>query len=163
MKTVTILLVVMLAIAGPAFAQSDTSATTAAEGTYPAGTTFNGVAISGIDIGTGALVSTDGTAEGHVAIALLGPVNPLTGTQQIITIEADASGGSRAAANVTTLTGTCSIDMGDGTPALSGVPIVATISTDANNLGSVGLTIGATALPTAAINAGSMSIADLSQ
>jgi len=159
MKRITFLLIAFLAIGGSAYAQSDTSATAAAEGIYPAGTTFNGVPLTGLNIGSGALVVADGAAEGHLGIELLGPT--LLGIQQIISVEATASGGARAAANIATISGTCSIDMGNGTPLLTGVPFVVTITTNDQNQGSVGLVLGATALPAATINDGTMSITDL--
>ncbi len=161
MKSITILLVAMLAIAGSAYAQSDTSATAAAQGTYPAGTTFGGAAISALQIANATLIASDGSAEGQITISLIGPTNPILGTQQIISIEADVSSASRAAANIVTITGTCSIDMGNGTPVITGVPIVATITTNDQHLGTVGLVIGATTLPTGTINDGSMTIVDL--
>jgi len=158
MKRIIFLLIAFLAIGGSAYA-SDTSATTAAEGTYPAGTSFNGVPISGLEVASGVLVASDGTAEGHLGIRLLGPT--VLGVQQIIIVEASATGGSRAAANVVTISGTCSIDMGNGTPPTPGVPFVATITTNAQNQGSVGLVLGATALPAATIGDGTMTIIDL--
>jgi hypothetical protein len=159
MKPITILFVVLLAIAGSAYAQSDTSATTAAQGTYPDGTSFNGVPINALQIATGSVVAAAGTAEGHLAISLKG--FSLLGAPQTISIDAEASGGSRAAANVATISGTCSIDMGDGTPPVTGVPFVATITVNADSQGSVGLVLGGTALPAATIDGGSMTIADL--
>jgi hypothetical protein len=159
MKRITFLLIAFLAIGGSAYAQSNTSATAAAEGSYPAGTTFNGVPITGLTIGSGALLAADGTAQGHFGIELLGPT--VLGVQQIISVEATASSGSSAAANVATISGTCSIDMGNGTPPLIGVPFVVTITTNAQSLGSVGLVLGATALPTATIGDGTMAITSL--
>jgi hypothetical protein len=159
MKRITIVLIAMLALAGSAYAQSNTSATAAAQGTYPNGTSFSGVPINAIQVASGAFISTDGTAEGHIAVSLFGTA--LLGTQQIISIEAEASSGSRAAANVATISGTCSVDMGDGTPRVTGVPFVATITTNAQNQGTVGLVLGATALPAATINGGSITITDL--
>lgn len=155
MKTLSILFVIMLAVAGSAYAQTDTSATTAADGSYPAGTAFNGVLITNLDIGTGVLLGSDGVAEGHVSIDLAGPLN------QSISVQAIITGGSRPAANVATLTGTASVDMGNGTPAISGVPVVVTITTDTTGKGTVGLVIGATTLPAAPITDGSLSISDL--
>ena len=157
MKRITFFLIAFLAIGGSAYAV--TSATTAAEGIYPPGTSFNGVPITGLNIGSGSLVAADGTAEGHLGIELLGPT--ILGNQQIISVEATVSGGSLTAANVTTVSGTCTIDMGNGTPPLTGVPFVATITTDSQNQGTVGLVLGATVLPAATINDGSMTIADL--
>src|SRR6266851_223936 len=124
MKTLTLLLALTLTIAGSAYAQSDTSATTAALGVFPNGTAFNGVPISSLQIAVGVLIGTDGIAEGHVAISLIGS-SVLGAPPQVIEAQADAGGGSRAAANVVTISGTCSIDMGNGTPPLTGVPFVA--------------------------------------
>ena len=161
-RTLSILFAMMLAIAGSAYAQTDTSATTAGDGLYPNGTTFNGVPVSGLDIGTGALINgTNGVAEGHVAIALFGPTNIITNQQQIIKIEADFTGGSRAAANVVTLNGTATVDMGDGTLPLTGVPIVVTLTFDGVEGGSVGLSIGAASLPTSALTDGTMDVSDI--
>jgi len=160
MKKLTFLLIAILAFAGSAFAQNDTSATAAARGTYPSGTSFNGVPISALQIASGAIVAADGSAaEGKLTIALIG-TTPLGG-QQIINIEADVSGGQRTAANVAIVSGTATIDMGNGAPPVPGVPVVATITTDDQHLGSVGLTIGATPLPAATIGDGSMTITDL--
>ena len=162
MKSITFLFVATLAIAGSAYAQSDTSATTAAQGTYPPGTSFNGVSINALQIATGTLIAYAGGAEGHLAISLIGP-SILGAPPQTIAIEADASSGSRPVANVVTISGTCSVDMGTGLPPLTGVPFVATITTDDQHLGTVGLVIGATTLPAATIGDGSMSIDALTQ
>ena len=160
-KTLSILFAVMLAVAGSAYAQSDTSATTAADGSYPAGTSFNGLPISGLDIGTGVLLGPDGVAEGHVAITLYGPINPLTGVPQNVSVEAMITGGSRPAANVATLTGTATVDMGNGTAPLTSVPVVVTLTTDANGGGTVGLVLGATTLPASPVTAGGLAVDDL--
>jgi len=161
MKTLSILFVIMLAVAGSAYAQSDVSATTAADGAYPAGTTFSGLPISGLDIGTGVLLGPDGVAEGHVAIALFGPINPVTGAPQNVIVEGMITGGSHSAANVATLTGTASVNMGNGAPPLTGVPLVVTITTNLNGQGTVGLVIGSTTLPNASVTQGSLSINEL--
>jgi hypothetical protein len=99
MKLTTILLAITLAVVGSAYA--DTSATTAAQGTYPSGTSFSGVNLSGLQIATAAVVVSDGSAEGHVTISLKGTT--ALGTQQNISIEAEASSGSNAAANIATI------------------------------------------------------------
>jgi hypothetical protein len=162
MKSFTFLLVAVLAIAGSAYAQSDTSATTAAQGTYPTGTSFNGISINALQIATGTLIMGGGTAEGHVTVGLIAP-SILGAPPQTITIEVEVTGGSLAAANVVTLSGTCSVDMGTGAPPLTGVPFVATIATNDQHLGTVGLVIGTSALPNATIGDGSMSIDALTQ
>src|SRR5256885_10929586 len=158
MKTTAFLLIAFMAIAGSAFA-ADTSVTTAASGSYPGGTSFNGVPISALQIATGGLIAGDGSgAEGKLTIALVGRT-PL-GLTQTINVEADVTGAQRTAGNIVVLSGTGTLDMGDGTPPVP-VPVIATITTDSNHLGSVGLTLGATPLPSASIGDGSMSIDDL--
>jgi len=85
------------------------------------------------------------------------------GIQQIINIDVDVSDGQRAAGNVAVVSGTGTLDMGDGTPPVPGVPIIATITADTQHLGTVGLAIGATNLPAATIGDGSITITDLTQ
>jgi hypothetical protein len=158
MKRIMIVGAAILAVAlwsVPASAQS-TSVTVGVGGIYPPGTTFNGVPINALQSGYGVEVATDGSALGQFSTVLLG-VNAL-GLQQNIAIVGKATSGSRTAANIATFSGTCSVDMGDGTPPTPGVPFTVTITTDANDQGSIGLVIGLTTLPTAVVNAGSMTI-----
>jgi len=54
--------------------------------------------------------------------------------------------------------GTATIDMGDGLPAVDGIPFTATVATDANGLGTIGLVTGLASLPDATMNVGSLSI-----
>jgi hypothetical protein len=158
MKRIMIVGAAMLAVAlwsVPASAQS-TSVTVGAGGIYPPGTTFNGVPINALQSGYGVDIATDASALGQFCTVLLG-VNAL-GLQQNIVIVGKASSGSRTAANIATFSGTCSVNMGDGTPPTLGVPFTATITTDANDQGGIGLVIGITTLPSAVVNVGSMTI-----
>jgi hypothetical protein len=139
----------------PAIAQ-ETSVTAGAGGIFPAGTTFNGVPLNGLQSGYGVEIGASGSALGQFCTVLLGV--SLGGVKQTIVIEGTASGGSRTAANIATFSGNCTINMGDGTPPLVGVPFTATISTNANDQGSIGLVLGITTLPNAAVNAGSMTV-----
>jgi hypothetical protein len=157
MKRILVVGAVMLALAvwpAPASAQS-TSVTAGAGGIYPPGTTFGGIPINGLQSGYGVEI-TGTSALGQFCTILLG-VNAL-GLEQNIVIEGKASSGSRNAANIATFSGTCTVNMGDGTPPTPGVPFTATITTDANDQGSIGLVIGLTTLPNATVNAGSMTI-----
>jgi hypothetical protein len=56
------------------------------------------------------------------------------------------------------LSGTASVDMGDGLPATPGIPFTVTVTTDGNSQGTIGLVLGLTTLPNATVNAGSMTI-----
>ena len=145
-------------ILGTSFATAtdETLATGGAGGIYPPGTTFDGVAISGLQLGFGVEISPDSSALGPFAAVLIG-VSPL-GLEQDITIEGEATNGSRNAANIAIYSGTASVDMGDGLPATPGIPFTVTVTTDANSPGTIGLVLGLTTLPNAAVNAGSMTI-----
>jgi hypothetical protein len=48
--------------------------------------------------------------------------------------------------------------MGDGSPVLQNVPFAAAVTTGADGHGTLGLVLGATSLPAATINQGSMTI-----
>lgn len=154
MKRVLIVSVLLGLAAGVAAGQ--TSVTVGAGGIYPPGTTFNGVPINGLNSGYGVLIAADGAAEGQFCTTLLG-ISAL-GLEQNISIVGRATSGEKTAANVTVFSGTCTVDMGDGTAPIPGVPFTATVTTDINDQGGIGLVIGANNLPDAVVNAGSMTI-----
>lgn len=151
----SILLSVFLGVPQPA-AAADTSVTVGAGGIYPDGTTFLGLSINGLQAGYGLEIAEGGAALGQFCTILLG-VNDL-GLQQNVTIVGQATSGSRTADNVVTFSGTCSVDMGDGTAPLPGIPFTAVVATDANDQGTIGLKIGDTQLPDALMNSGTMTI-----
>jgi hypothetical protein len=137
-------------------ALADTLVTGAGGGVYPPGTNFNGVPISGLEFALGAKIADSGSAFGGICIILLGTSAP--GLQQNIRIQGDAATGQHTAANVAVYTGTCTVDMADGTTPTPGVPFTATVTTDANDEGRLRLVIGVTTLPDAVVNSGSQTI-----
>jgi len=132
-------------------AAQDAGVTGAAEATFPDGATFNGIPLKGLTLGQGMFIGPDGSATGQFQAVLLG-TSPL-GTAQNITVEGEVSSGSVAADGSATFSGTASVDMGDGTPALPGVPFTVTVSA-----GSLGLILNAVALPTATVSSGSITV-----
>ncbi len=132
-------------------AAQDAGVTGAAEATFPDGATFNGIPLRGLTIGQGMFIAPDGSATGQFQAVLLG--SSLLGTPQNITVEGEVSSGSVAADGSATFSGTATVDMGDGTPALPGVPFTVTVSG-----GSLGLILNAVALPTATLSAGSIAV-----
>jgi hypothetical protein len=142
--------------ASPVVAGDETQATGGAGGLYPPGTVLNGVSISGLQTGFGVEIHPDGSALGQFTAVLIG-VSPL-GLEQDITIEGEGTEGSRNAANIAIYSGTASVDMGDGLPATPGVPFTVTVATDADGRGTIGLMLGLTTLPSAVVNAGSMTV-----
>ena len=160
MKIRTAVLVITIAVAsivgGATTAMAETSVTAGAGGIFPAGTTFNGVPLNGLQSGYGVEISDSGSALGEFCVVLLGV--SVLGVEQRITVAGLAAGGSRTASNISTFSGTCSVDMGDGTPPLTGVPFTATITTNADDQGMIGLVLGQTTLPTATVEQGTMTI-----
>ena len=134
-----------------AAAQDAAGVTGAAEATLPDGATFNGIPLRGLTLGQGLFIAQDGSATGQFQAVLLG-TSPL-GTPQNVTVEGEVGGGSVGADGSATFSGTATVDMGDGTLPLPGVPFTVTVST-----GSLGLILNAVALPTATVTAGSITI-----
>ena len=135
----------------PVAAQDAAGVTGAAEATLPDGATFNGIPLRGLTLGQGLFIGPDGSATGQFQAVLLG--TSLLGAAQNITVEGEVRGGSVAADGSTTFSGTATVDMGDGTLALAGVPFTVTASA-----GSLGLILNAVALPTATVTAGSITV-----
>src|SRR5437879_3797482 len=132
-------------------AAQDASVTGAAEAAFPNGAAFNGVPLKGLTLGQGMFIAQDGSAMGQFQAVLQG-TSPL-GTPQNITVEGEVGGGSVGADGSATFSGTATVDMGDGTLALPGVPFAVTVSA-----GSLGLILNAVTLPTATVTAGSITI-----
>ncbi len=153
---VQLLVILIVVLGAPYSASAATNTTVGAGGTYPSGTTFNGIPINGVQSGYGVKIGDNGSASGQFCTILLG-VSAL-GLEQDIRIEGKATSGSQNSMNFVTFSGTCTVDMGDGTPPTPGVPFTATVTTDTNDQGTIGLVIGATTLPNAVVNAGSMTI-----
>ena len=132
-------------------AAQDAGVTGAAEATLPDGATFNGIPLRGLTLGQGLFIAQDGSATGQFQAVLLG--TSLLGAAQNITVEGEVSGGSVGADGSATFSGTATVDMGDGTLPLPGVPFTVTASA-----GSLGLVLNAVALPTATVTAGSITV-----
>ena len=132
-------------------AAQDAGVTGAAEAAFPNGAAFNGVPLKGLTLGQGLFITQDGSTTGQFQAVLLG--TSLLGAAQNITVEGEVSGGSVGADGSATFSGTATVDMGDGTLPLPGVPFTVTASA-----GSLGLILNAVALPTATVTAGSITI-----
>jgi hypothetical protein len=148
--TAAALCLATLTTPAPAAAQ-DVGVTGAAEAAFPNGAAFNGVSLKGLTLGQGMFIAPDGSATGQFQAVLLG--TSALGAAQDITVEGEVGSGSVAADGSATFSGTATVDMGDGTQALPGVPFTVTVSG-----GSLGLILNAVALPTATLSAGSITV-----
>jgi|SRR5881409_822358 len=146
---------VLLLAAGPvsgAVAATDgTTAVGSGSGVFPAGTTFNGIALNGSTFGIGVLVNLDGSAVGDVEIVLAGTSS--SGQPQYIAVEGKAATGSVNPDGSVTIGGTANVDMGDGTPGLPSVPFSVTLTTQ-----GLQLAIGTVSLPTQTLSEGAVTI-----
>jgi hypothetical protein len=139
-------------------AQTETSVTGAAEGVFPAGASYLGVALKSLKLGMG--LSIAGTwAVGQFQTTLVGLT--ALGVEQEIQVECQASSSVPSGPNTAVFSGTCSVDPGNGTPALPGVPFTVAFATNADGTGSLTLSLDATNLPAAAVNAGYMTVQQL--
>jgi hypothetical protein len=155
MMRLGVVLTVVLGLASvmapaPVAAQDAAGVTGAAEAAFPNGASFNGIPLSGLTLGQGVFIAQDGSATGQFQAVLLG-TSPL-GTPQNVTVEGEVRNGSVGNGSAT-FSGTATVDMGDGTLPLPGVPFTVTAST-----GGLALVLDAAALPTATVTAGSITI-----
>lgn len=147
-----------LGAAGPAIAAQPTHVSAGAGGTYPPGAALGGIDVQGLQLALGSEIGTDGSAAGTFTVVLLG-VSPLPGEVRPITVEGSVAAGSLGAANVAVVSGTATLDLGDGLPPASDIPFTATLVRDAATArGTVALVIGSAELPAAALDEGSVSI-----
>jgi hypothetical protein len=152
----------LLAIAVSLFSLStlaqngQTTVTGAGRGVFPAGAAFSGVSLSSLSFGMGVVLPGDGTANGVLQTTLAG--TSATGIARSIVVVGDPTSGSGQVGGPATYSGLCSVDPGDGTPALKGVPFTVTMATLPDGKWGLALTLGATRLPAAAVNTGSVTV-----
>jgi hypothetical protein len=137
-------------------AQSETMVTAAGGGIFPSGVSYNDVPLEGVKVAMGVTILGGDSAEGQFQTTLIG-ISAL-GLKQYIEVEGKASSGSSSAADTATLSGKCTVDMADGALPLPDVPFTVVVATNAEGQGSFTLTLGATSLPAATLNEGSISI-----
>src|SRR5205823_3590495 len=104
----------------PAPAQRETVATGAGEGIFPSGASLNGILLNGLQFGKGVDIPGDGSATGDFQALLLG--TSLLGQPQKMNIVGKASSGSVNPDGSAIFAGLSTVDMGDGTAPLTGVP-----------------------------------------
>jgi hypothetical protein len=143
-------IVFCLTVAAPALradAISKNAISGAGMGQFAAGDTFGGLALTRGTFGLGVLTYADGTAIGDLAVQIYG--STALGVARRIVVTGWITAGTVNADGTATISGTCSLDLGDGTPATLGLPLIA-------NVGPAGivLTVNGTRLPTLPISDG---------
>jgi hypothetical protein len=113
--------------------------TAAAAGVFATTPTFNGVELAGGIYSVGVRTGSD-SAYGDLHVEYTGI--SLLGLYQIVSIDAWITGVT-IVGGTTTLTGTCSLDMGDGPPPTGGLSFTATLTAT-----GIGVTVAGTSVPT---------------
>ncbi len=146
--SVLILMITLLPLSAFGQQTQDTPAVTGAgAGVFPSGTLFAAVPVSGLTFGMGVFIYSDGTAAGTFATTLLG--TSILGQPQNIEVDATATAGVINADGTRTFSGTATLDMGDGTLALTNIPFTMTASTT-----SLLLVLNGLSLPSAPLTDG---------
>ena len=140
--------------AQPATAQSATSVTGAGSAVLGNGATYNGVSLSSLKFGMGVALAAGNSATGDFESTLIGTSG---GQPRTITVTGKPTVGSGKTGGSTTFSGNGTVNMGDGSPALTGVPFALT-AVPSGGKGSLTLRLGSTTLPAATINAGSLTV-----
>src|SRR5207245_4478432 len=135
----------------PVAAEDVAGVTGAGEAIFSGGATLGGLSLSGLTLGQGVFLAQDGSATSQFQAVLYG--TSLLGARQEVAVEGEVRNGFAVGLGSATFSGTATVDMGDGTPPLPGVPFTVTAST-----GGLSLILGGTALPTATLTAGSITI-----
>jgi hypothetical protein len=157
MKSIGFLCAAILGVASmlapvPVIAQSSAIGVTGAgEGIFPSSAQLYGVSLSGLELGQGVFIDSDGTTTGQFYAVLLG-TSPL-GLPQDIAIGGEVSSGAIGPNGSATFSGTATVDLGNGSQPLLGVRFTATATPE-----SLLLILGTSTLPPATLVAGSITI-----
>lgn len=156
MRLVLVLAVVLgvgVLVPAPGVAQTDVGVSGAGAAVFPGGATLYGIPLSGLELGQGVFIAGDGSATGEFYAVLLG--TSLLGQPQNIAVDGKVTDGS-AGPDSGTFSGVATVDMGDGTAPLPGVPFTVTVT--GQGMGTLLLTVGDSGLPDATVAEGGVTI-----
>jgi hypothetical protein len=139
----------------PAAAQTETSVTIAGAGQFPGGATYLGLPLNSLTAGVGLGVAGSWAA-GQFQVTLTGTT--VLGNEQSIVVNGRATTGVASAPGTATFSGVATVDPGDGTPPVPGVPFAALVVPGVDGAGSLTIHLGATNLPAVPINEGYVTV-----
>jgi hypothetical protein len=144
---------VMCTLAPASVAAQDDAARVsgAGEATLPESVPFDGVLLRGVQLGQGVLIATDGSAAGQFHSVLSG--TSFLGLAQEIVVQGEVNAGAAGGDGTVTFSGTATLNMGDGSVPVVGVPFTVSAST-----GGIQLTVDDASFPLARLTAGSITI-----
>lgn len=158
MKKITCMMFLVLGLVAVVYAPAPATAacecgtvTGAARATFAQGATLGSISLNSLELGTGVFVESDGSATGVYSAVVTG--KSLLGQSQQITVDGKVLRGEVTPDGSAYLSGIATVNLGDGTPSLSGLPFSVSTTGD-----SVRLTFASTALPSAQLAAGDITI-----
>jgi len=153
MKRLTCVLAIVFGVVAlattPVVADTEGTVTAATAGLFAGSAALAGVSLDGLEVGTGVFISSDGSATGEFHAVLLG--SSALGRQ--IVVEGKVSTGAVALGGQASFGGTATVDLGDGTAPLPGVPFSVAATAD-----SLVLVLDAINLPAALLTEGAITI-----
>ena len=157
MKSLICLILTIIGIAAivstpPTSTAASTEGTVTGIGTgaFASGVRFEGVELNGFELAAGVITETDGSASGVFHAMLTG--SSIIGGARNIILEGNVTRGT-ATLDSGNFSGLASLDLGDGVPAVSGIPFQ--VETQG---GTMILTIQSTVLPSARFTEGGLDI-----
>lgn len=153
MKKTIVMFLAAAAMTGTVLAQTlaPTSVTGAGAAKFPTGAVLSGVSLSTMRFGVGVAMAADGTASGDFQGTLLGAQS------RRILVVGKASTATTTLLGVPTISGTCTLDLGDGTAPAS-VPFAITVAKATGGAWNLTLAVGGTTLPVAPVTSGSVTV-----
>jgi hypothetical protein len=142
--------------AGSAWAQDATLVTQAGAGVFSGTTSYQGVRFSSLRFGLGGAVDPAGAATGDVTCTLFGRALEGTGPDRLVVLEGVMATGSLTPTGVVSVAGSGKVDLGDGSPPLSGVTFGLTLTANSDLQGEIVLVLGGTSLNAAWVTEGSV-------
>ena len=142
-------------LAPVASAEDEISVTAAGAGTFPQGALLLGLPLQSLSLGIGLGLTTN-WALGQFQVTLTGTM-PVTGERSIV-VDGRANAGAPSAPGTAAFSGTATVDPGNGTPLLVGVPFAALLVPNPDGTGALTISIAGTNLPAATINEGNVTV-----
>jgi hypothetical protein len=141
---------------GSAWAQDATLVSQAGSGVFSGATSYQGVRFSSLRFGLGGSVDPGGSATGDVTCTLFGRALEGTGPARNVLLEGVIATGSLTPTGVVSVGGSGKVDLGDGSPPLSGVTFDLTLTANSDLQGEIVLVLGGTSLNAAWVTEGSV-------
>jgi hypothetical protein len=150
----------MLAAVGamprPAMAQSPTVLTQAGGAVFAGGPVYRGVRLTRGKFGMGGAIAGDGSAFGVLSFQLAG-VTVSGGLARTLDYQGTVQAGSVSPAGVVSVSGSGTLDPGDGSPVVTSVPFVLEVTPNVEGQGTLVFTLEAVHLGAALVDAGGVS------